>query len=137
MDDLFGDGTCQCCGRKYDNEPPGFVEFWQKVPHKIAKANAEKAWKKLTPSDRVQAADNVTGFYAMFARLYPTASPLHVATYLNNRRWMDEGISPTSDGVDVHAAIRAGLSSTIPAVKAHAQRMAERLGVNANETGAA
>jgi hypothetical protein len=89
MTDLFEE-CCPHCRRPYETtSPPGFAEFWSDVPHKLSKAQAEKAWRKLSPADRIAAHGKVRDFYAHFAKTYPTASPLHPATYLNNRRWED------------------------------------------------
>lgn len=131
MNDLFSD-TCPCCGRPYEaTASTGFDEFWQAVPQKIGKEQARKAWKKLNAPDRAQAAKMVKPFYAWFAKTYPTASPLHPSTYLNNKRWQDDGIAPTKDTGDVRAALERGLKSKTPAVREHAERMLARL----NERG--
>lgn len=112
MNDLFEE-CCPHCKRPYEKQSaPGFAEFWASVPHKIAKAQAEKAWRKLSPVDRIAAGEKVGDFYAHFAKTYPTASPLHPATYLNNRRWEDltEQAQPSlkNDALDYWANIVNG-----------------------------
>ncbi len=102
MTDLFHPpATIEAHGRIYDLRPLGdepvnettFAKFWQDVPHKNNKKNAEKAWQKLNSAERAQAHKMVGAFYAQFRKDYPTASPLHVSTYLNGRRWEDEGLT--------------------------------------------
>jgi len=94
MNDLFPD-TCPHCGQAMPSaEPADFDAFWEMVPHKIGKDPAKKAWRKLTATERKSAADGVQRFYRWFAKAYPSASALHPATYLNNRRWLDEGAQP-------------------------------------------
>jgi hypothetical protein len=68
-----------------------FPAFWADVPVKIGKAAAEKAWRKLSPADRTEAHSRVKAFYASWRKQHPDASPLHPSTYLNGRRWEDEG----------------------------------------------
>lgn len=132
MTDLFQE-TCPCCNRPYETEStsPQFAAFWARVPHKIGKTNAEKAWRKLSSADRANAAGKVQAFYDWFKANHRDATPLHPATYLNGKRWLDEPISGKSGAISEEAneAIRKALLSTIPAVREHAQRMAEKAGL--------
>ena len=94
MTDLF-QTHCPCCGQKMpEQKSASFAEFWSQVPNKVAKAPCEKTWKRMTPADRQAATDGLGPFYDWFKRTYPTASPLHPSTYLNQRRWEDEAIAP-------------------------------------------
>ena len=132
MNDLFED-KCPCCQRPYEGKVSvyGFAEFWELVPHKIGKADAQAAWKRMKTPDRNDAARLIGAFYAWFAKTYPTASPLHPATYLNRKRWLDDAIQDTArpaTSTDIDA-IKAGLSSRVPSVREHAQRMADRIGM--------
>ena len=68
-----------------------FADFWASWPNKTAKAQAEKAWKKLNPTDREAAASAAVAWFADWRRKHPDASPIHPASYLNQRRWEDEG----------------------------------------------
>ena len=131
MNDLF---QCKCphCGQDMpDASDTPFSAFWASVPHKIGKANAEKAWRKLGKVEREQAASMVVAFYGWFAKTYPGASPLHPATYLNGKRWQDEGVAPRNDisHTQVEAQLLKALNSSIPSVREHAKRMAERHGL--------
>ena len=128
MNDLFNETSCPCCGRAYETAAPGFKAFWEKVPHKIAKANAEKAWKRMSNADRVEADKRVQSFYALFAKTYPTASPLHVATYLNNRRWEDDGVNVDVSKSDTQATIAKMMQSENPAVRDYAERLSVKHG---------
>jgi len=95
MSDLFG---CNCphCGQPIvEKQTTGFDEFWADVPHKIGKEQSRKAWNKLTTADMQEAHRHVKAFYAWFAKTFPTASPLHPSTYLNNKRWQDEALRPS------------------------------------------
>lgn len=99
MSDLFQSQTCPCCGQQMPEQQASvsettFPAFWGLVPHKIGKAAAEKAWRKLSQQSRIKAQEGVQGWYAWFSKTYPTASPLHPSTYLNQRRWEDEVWNP-------------------------------------------
>jgi hypothetical protein len=77
----------------------GFDLFWQAYPKRQAKVQAEKAWRKVKPSEvaaimvavKAYAASNEwrreQGRYIPFA-----------ATFLNQRRWEDELASPVGKG---------------------------------------
>jgi hypothetical protein len=71
-----------------------FEEWWQGYPRKVGKADAEKAWIKLKPDEAMQT--TLTEAVAKQrewdswrregGRFIP-----HAATWLNGRRWLDEG----------------------------------------------
>lgn len=130
MKDLFG-CTCPHCGQPMpETQRTAFSDFWEKVPHKIGKASAEKAWRKLGNGDRHEAAELVGAFYDWFSKTYPNASPLHPATYINGKRWRDDGVKPNViSHTDAEASIRKALQSKIPAVREHAERLAEKNGI--------
>lgn len=73
--------------------PPGFAEFWEAYPRKIAKGAAMKAFAKLRADDAllasilkaVAAARNSDQWKADGGKWIP-----HPATWLNGRRWEDE-----------------------------------------------
>ena len=84
--------------KKQPPKPPaadaaGFAEFWSAWPRKVGKAQAEKAWTKLHPSDDLVAA-------ILRAIAAQSRSPQwlkdggqfipHPATWLNGKRWEDE-----------------------------------------------
>jgi hypothetical protein len=68
--------------------------FWSAYGHKVAKQNAEKAWRKLSFGDKQRAILAVAS-YVERTTTDPhdgTRRPLraHAATWLNSKRWEDE-----------------------------------------------
>jgi hypothetical protein len=100
-----------------------FDAFWSDVPHKIGKEQARKAWKRLSPPDRQEAQKHVKAFYAWFFKTFPTASPLHPSTYLNNKRWQDEALRPalrSSEPVDRAAYWAKQINAGKPVARSYA-----------------
>jgi hypothetical protein len=128
MTTLFGE-TCPCCGQSVSGQvQTPFSDFWRDVPNKVGRDAAQKAWHKLGAADRTAAHSAVKSYFAWFARTYSQASPMHPSTYLNQRRWMDEGwrgqtrqeVDPLSTAA---AAIRSGkryMCTNIPGTVARA-----------------
>lgn len=71
-----------------------FDDFWSIWPNKVAKVSAEKAWKKLCRDDQAQALEKTASWFSAWRNQYPTASPIHPATYLNSKRWEDQRGGP-------------------------------------------
>ena len=71
-----------------------FSSFWEVYPRKVAKPQAEKAWKKLKDKDRYVCLSHIGH------RTWPTDKQFipHPATFLNQRRWEDD----LSTGVSGH-----------------------------------
>lgn len=70
---------------------PSFDAFWALWPlAKTAKKNAESAFRKLSPQDRVEATERVAEWAADWKRRNPTLNDIHPASYLNGKRWTDE-----------------------------------------------
>lgn len=67
-----------------------FPEFWKQWPNKVSKQAAERAWKKLSADDRRAATESAVSWFSQWQRLNPSLSPIHPATYLNNKRWQDQ-----------------------------------------------
>lgn len=71
-----------------------FEAFWKAYPKKVAKEAARKAWEKIKPDEAlgkeiiqaVEAAKKTTGWQKEKGQYIP-----HPATYLNGKRWEDEG----------------------------------------------
>lgn len=84
------------------------------VGRKIGTGPAEKAWKKLKAQERKVAVARVCGYMKQFRKLYPTASPMLPASYLNGNNWKDEAEeSPSTakvQGDEMQAAANAILS---------------------------
>lgn len=74
-----------------------FAEFWSAYPRKVAKAEAEKAWKKLNPDEdllltmlnAIEAAKKSREWLDEGGKFIP-----HPTTWLNQRRWEDELSAP-------------------------------------------
>lgn len=72
------------------NSAPAFSDFWSKWPNKVSKVAAEKAWKKLSAPDKREAMEAAPGWFSAWRARNPDASPIHPASYLNQKRWQDE-----------------------------------------------
>lgn len=64
-----------------------FEDFWSLYPRKVAKKDADKAWKRLTPAEREKAVEAIPKHAAMWED--PSFIP-YPATWLNGARWEDE-----------------------------------------------
>lgn len=76
--------------RPVDNSP-GFDEFWQQYPAKVAKPAALKAWRKLKPGQALQ--DAIAKDIAIRKendRKWVDGFVPNPATYLNQERWNDD-----------------------------------------------
>lgn len=73
-----------------------FDVFWDLVPtqHKKSKFQAERNWKKLSSNLRQEALDNAKAWFSWWATSNKDANPIHGSTYLDERRWQDEGWKP-------------------------------------------
>jgi hypothetical protein len=80
-----------------DHRDAVFARFWQAYPRKVSKVSARKAFEKLKP-------DNTLATVILLAVEQQARSPQwrrdggqfipHPATWLNQRRWEDEGPTP-------------------------------------------
>jgi hypothetical protein len=80
----------------------GFDAFWAAYPKKKAKAQAEKAWKKLNPSIELQIEMGKALEKAKKSRDWNNNDGQYIpyaSTWLNNARWTDED-SPRSKQID-------------------------------------
>lgn len=88
--------------------PPGFEAFWVAYPRKVAKDHAAKAYARLKPDEplqrRILAALAAQVASEQWTRDGGRFVP-HAATWLNGRRWEDEGESPSGGG-DIFAGAR-------------------------------
>lgn len=84
------------------DEPPGFAEFWQEYPNHSAKANAVKAWGKITAElhPAIMAAVIVQKRSAAWTKDNGQFVP-HAATWLNGKRWEDQ--QPANSGTNLFA----------------------------------
>jgi len=74
----------------------GFDAFWSSWPNKVSKAAAQKAWGKLKPSEREEAARLALSWFTAWRSRNRDASPIHPASYLNGKRWTDQILPPAS-----------------------------------------
>jgi hypothetical protein len=85
-----------------DFDKAGFDAFWAAYPKKKAKAQAEKAWKKLNPSIELQIEMGKALEKAKKSRDWNNNDGQYIpyaSTWLNNARWTDED-SPRSKQID-------------------------------------
>lgn len=69
-----------------------FDDFWELYAYKVARQNAEKAWKKMKAADKRLAMEAVPA-YVSRTTTDPNARQTmraHAATWLNACRWLDE-----------------------------------------------
>jgi hypothetical protein len=90
-----------CSPSTSDAALDGFAEFWQAYPRKVAKPQAERAWKKLRAGaatvKAVMAGLELAKRSEQWQRDNGQYIP-HPATWLNARRWEDEPEAATSPG---------------------------------------
>lgn len=64
-----------------------FDQFWILYPRKVAKRNAEKAWRRMTDVERRKAIEAIPNHARMWEDVAFIPYP---ATWLNGARWDDE-----------------------------------------------
>lgn len=85
---------------------PRFEEFWGKCPKRKAKAVADKAF---SAACRDVDPDILIAGMAKFAASQAGKDPefiAHPATWLNQKRWLDEDSAPQSTGATIHVLSR-------------------------------
>jgi hypothetical protein len=93
--------------------PAGFVDFWAAYPRRVARLAAQRAWDRLSVTDRAAAMAAVPAHAEYWRAAGREAERIpHPASWLNGRRWEDE-----LPGVQGNAADR----------EARARRIAEGL----------
>ena len=68
-----------------------FDDWYRRYPRKVARADAEKSWRRMTESEKT-AAMNALDAHLKFWRVAGTEKNYipHPATWLNGKRWTDE-----------------------------------------------
>lgn len=69
---------------------PVFTDFWTLYPKRVARFDAEKAWKKLTAVQRVEALTALCSWRSVWIAEGRGQFVPHAATWLNGQRWEDE-----------------------------------------------
>lgn len=104
-------------------ESPGFGSFWDMYPRKEAKAYALKCWNRLAPGENMQAgirADVVRKSQTWKWRQNNGEFIPMPSTYLNQRRWEDEGIVPPPEPPtkpDTLCVVTACQAETVPGLR--------------------
>jgi hypothetical protein len=94
------------------NTAPAFDEFWAMWPNKVSKGDALTAWKKLKADEKRRVVEVCASWFAAWRKANPELSPIHPATFLNKRRWEDEGVSqPTAPVADIRQALADRIKS--------------------------
>jgi len=71
------------------NEPDlSFTSFWNAYNYKVKKVMAERAWKKLSKADRINAIAKIKHYDGFLKRKF-NQSKANPASYLNQRYWED------------------------------------------------
>lgn len=91
-----------------EDQPNGFKSFWSNYPRRVAKPSAIKAWKKVNPTDKqissilddIRNRHNSDEWQKNDGQFIP-----HPATYLNQRRWEDDGVDVRQSGGMLPGAI--------------------------------
>ena len=65
-----------------------FDKLWDRYAHKVNKQAAEKAYKRLSKKQIMEAVDGLARYEAILE--VTKVSKCHVSTYLNGKRWLDE-----------------------------------------------
>jgi hypothetical protein len=68
----------------------GFELFWKPYPRKVGKADAEKAWKKISPNSILTEQIVAALDWQIYTWEKPYTFTPHPATWLRGRRWEDE-----------------------------------------------
>jgi len=84
--------------RKNKQKEFAFGVFWKVWPNKVARAGAEKAWRKLSEHDRKSVLAKDCAGFTEWRAANKTANPIHAASFLNGKRWEDETVNHSQQG---------------------------------------
>tara|TARA_R100001369_G_scaffold91021_3_gene131108 strand:+ start:2297 stop:2746 length:450 start_codon:yes stop_codon:yes gene_type:complete len=65
-----------------------FEAFWKLYNHKVKKVASEKAWKRLSKKDKMEAIKGIKSYNGMLSRKHQHKA--HASTYINQRYWEDD-----------------------------------------------
>lgn len=96
-----------------ESDPSPFAAFWLQYPRKVDRAKAEKAWKRVSASDRTKAIEALPAHCAFWKREHPDTDKFipHPTTWLTGKRWTDElkpdgnAPKPRRDGLIVTGSV--------------------------------
>jgi hypothetical protein len=72
------------------NDSATFADFWTLWPKRVARMEAEKAWKRLTPSECVAALVGLIAWRPLWIAEGRLQYVPNASTWLNQQRWTDE-----------------------------------------------
>jgi hypothetical protein len=68
-----------------------FDAFWQLYPRRVCKLAAERAWARITPTERIEALRAIRAHVDQWLREGREYVHIpHAATWINGKRWLDE-----------------------------------------------
>ena len=73
-----------------DDEEPSFGAFWLLYPRRVARLAAERAWKKLSCTEQVEALTALVPWRKYWIRRGEMEFTPYPASWLNGHRWEDE-----------------------------------------------
>jgi hypothetical protein len=97
------------------NDAATFADFWLMYPRRVARKDAERAWNRLSESDRIEALTALVGWRRVWADKDLQFIP-HASTWLNGERWTDELPVVSAVSHQSHAAI-VGSAGTAPGAR--------------------
>lgn len=72
------------------SDPATFDDFWLMYPKRVARRDAEKAWARIGPDERVAALVALVKWRKVWLARGEIQYVPHAATWLNGARWEDE-----------------------------------------------
>jgi len=93
-------------GAKREANEDEFEVLWKHWPDKRNKESARKAFKKLKPDERKKAAERAAEWCKEWRKDNPDASHIHCATYLNQKRFLDQDERAQASEETYHEMLR-------------------------------
>jgi len=73
-----------------EDEQPTFAAFWLLYPKRVAKFEAERKWRQLTPSDQLAAIIGLVAWRQVWLQRGEMQYVPYASTWLHQHRWEDE-----------------------------------------------
>jgi hypothetical protein len=120
--------------RKGKADDPGFAEFWQQYPNRVAKGAAERAYSKaLSITTREEILAGVMRFAARRTSLIEAGrwcpEPKHPATWLNGKCWLDDpdpAVLPVNRPAATNSDRKSVMADVSQRLKGHAVALEDR-----------